>query len=93
MPRHKHTEGGAAVLEPRERGLSTREALRLLYTMEDLAECVVRARPTAKTRQALARVKTLREELEERFDNEEADKALLEPGRIPWEEVKKKAGL
>ncbi len=93
MARSKQTEGGAAVLEPRARGLSTREALRLLYTMEDLAEALARERPTPKTRQALARVKALREELEERFDNEEADKALQEPGRIPWEEVKRKAGL
>ncbi|GEM_PF-4690696 len=93
MPRHKQIEGNTAVLEPKARGLSTREALRLLYTMEDLAEAIARERPTPKTRQALARVKELREELEERFDNEEADKALKEPGRIPWEEVKRKAGL
>ncbi len=93
MPKHKQTEGGTAVLESKAPGLSTREALRLVYTMEDLAECLVRTKPTAKMRQALARVKELREDMEERFDNEEADKALQEPGRIPWEEVKRKAGL
>lgn len=94
MPKHKHAEGGTAVLEPKAPGLSTREALRLVYAVEDAVSAVLRAKPKDKTiRKALRGIATLREDLEDRFDCEEADKALQEPGSIPWEEVKRKAGL
>lgn len=94
MPKHKPSEGGTAVLEPKDPGLSTREALRLVYAVEDAVAAVLHAKPKDKAiRKALRGIATLREDLEDRFDNEEADKALKEPGRIPWEEVKRKAGL
>ena len=31
--------------------------------------------------------------IEDRLDNKAADKALKEPGRIPWEKLKKALGL
>lgn len=94
MPRQKRAKGGTAVLEPKAPGLSTREALRLVYAVEDALTAVLRTKPKDKTiRRALQGIATLREDLEDRFDNEEVDKALQEPGSIPWEEVKRKAGL
>ena len=32
-------------------------------------------------------------EIEDRLDNEAADEALKDPRRIPWEKIKKEAGL
>lgn len=94
MPKHKQAEGGTAVLESKAPGLSTREALRLVYAVEDALSAVLRTKPKDKAiRRAFKEIATLREDLEDRFDNEEADKALREPGRIPWEDVKRELGL
>lgn len=94
MPRHKQAEGDTAVLEPKAPGLSTREALRLVYAVEDAVSAVLRARPKDKTiRKALRGIAAVREELEDRFDNEGADKALREPGSIPLTKVRAELGI
>ncbi len=99
MPKRKHAEGGTAVLEPKAPGLSTREALRLVYAVEDAVSAVLRAKPKDKTiRKALRGIAAVREELEDRFDGEEADKAIAEMKArgekpIPWEVVKRELGL
>lgn len=94
MPRHKQTDGGTAVLERKARTFSVDDALRLVYAVEDALLAVLRVKPRDKTiRGALQGVATLREELEDRSDVEAAREAKKEEGSIPWEEVKKKAGL
>lgn len=99
MPRHKQTEGGTAVLEPKSPGLSTREALRFAYLVEDLLRAMKRRSPRDRRIAALlATAAELREDLEDRFDGEEADKAIAEMKAkgekpIPWEDVKRELGL
>ncbi len=99
MPRHKQSEGGAAVLESQSPGLSTREALRLVYAFEDALSAVLHTKPKDKAiRKAVRGIAAVREDLEDRFDGEEADKALAEMKAkgekpIPWEDVKRELGL
>lgn len=94
MPRHKQTEGATAVLERKARGFSVDDALRLVYAVEDALSAVLRAKPKDKAiGGALSHIAALREELEDRSDVEAAREAKKEMGSIPWEEVKKKAGL
>ncbi|MBI5882835.1 MAG: hypothetical protein HZB91_07010 [Elusimicrobia bacterium] len=53
-----------------------------------------KALPRAAKWDILARLvadRQLRRELEDRMDGEAADRALREPGRIPWESLKKGA--
>ncbi len=99
MPKQKQTAGGTAVLESRAPGLSTREALRFAYLVEDLLRAMKSRAPRDRRISALlARAAQLREDLEDRFDGEEGDKAIAEMKAkgekpIPWEEVKRELGL
>ncbi len=90
----KHTEAAAAVLERKARGFSVDDALRLVYAVEDALSAVLSVRPKDKAISlALSSVAALREELEDRSDVEAAREARKEAGSIPWEEVKRRAGL
>lgn len=42
MPRHKQSKGSTVVLEPKSPGLSTRQALRFAYLVEDLLRAMKR---------------------------------------------------
>ena|SRR3990172_2624122 len=89
--------GAATVSTRRGRPLSTRELLARIYELEDAVEAYyrpIRQKPSAKGLAAvLARVRALREELEDRFDLEEVRKARRESGWIPWEKIKADLGL
>ncbi len=97
MPRHKRTEGGAAVLEPKARALTINETLALACELEDLAEDLARMRSEA-ARKLAARVLALAEDLEDRADVaaiREAREEMRRTGQkpIPFEDVAKKLGL
>lgn len=97
MPRHKQTEGGTAVLEPKARALTIHETLALACKLEDLAEDLARMRSEG-ARKLAARVRALAEDLEDRADVaaiREAREEMRRTGQkpIPFEDVAKKLGL
>ncbi len=91
----KHGEGDTAVLDPKSRTMSAREALALACELEDLANSLARL-PGA--RKIVARLRALSEDLEDRADVEAVRKIRAEIKRkglkfIPYEQVREELGL